>query len=145
MTRPVFFKKQFVNAKAILCCVSSVNTLHPDRTCCRASVQHLLYRGRLDASLWMASYFSLPITYRSSCKQALTLNHTFTWTASSPFADPNGMRPLSRSNFFHFHAVFGKKIAKQDSIPVGCVPPACQMYVFWWPPLVSIPMGKGRG
>ena len=25
---------------------------------------------------------------------------------------------------FHFHAVFGKNIAKQECIPVGCVPPA---------------------
>ena len=24
---------------------------------------------------------------------------------------------------------------KQDSTPVGCVPPACQPYVFRWPPL----------
>ena len=23
----------------------------------------------------------------------------------------------------------------QESIPVGCVPPACQPYMFWWPPL----------
>ena len=23
----------------------------------------------------------------------------------------------------------------QESIPVGCVPPACQPYIFWWPPL----------
>ena len=31
---------------------------------------------------------------------------------------------------------------KQDSIPVGCVPPACQPYVFWWPPL---DVSKGAG
>ena len=24
---------------------------------------------------------------------------------------------------------------KQESIPVECIPPACQPYVFWWPPL----------
>ena len=24
---------------------------------------------------------------------------------------------------------------KQDSISVGCVPPTCQLYLFWWPPL----------
>ena len=28
-----------------------------------------------------------------------------------------------------------KKLFKQDSIPVGCPPPACQPYVFWWPRL----------
>ena len=28
---------------------------------------------------------------------------------------------------------------KQDSIPVACVPPTCQLYMFCWPPLdVSI-------
>ena len=26
-------------------------------------------------------------------------------------------------------------IKKQESIPVGCVPPTCKPYVFWWPPL----------
>ena len=25
----------------------------------------------------------------------------------------------------------------QESNPVGCVPPACQPYVFWWPPLIG--------
>ena len=31
----------------------------------------------------------------------------------------------------------------QDSIQVGCVPPACQPYVFWWPPL-GVGPGGGR-
>ena len=22
---------------------------------------------------------------------------------------------------------------KQESLPVGCIPPVCQLYVFWWP------------
>ena len=29
----------------------------------------------------------------------------------------------SRSNFFHFRAVFDKNLAKQECIPVGCLPP----------------------
>ena len=28
-----------------------------------------------------------------------------------------------------------KNKSRQDSIPVKCVLPACQPYVFWWPPL----------
>ena len=39
-------------------------------------------------------------------------------------ADPKGApgtRAPSGSKFFHFHAVFGKKFAKQECIPVGCV------------------------
>ena len=35
----------------------------------------------------------------------------------------------SRSDFFHFHAVFGKTLAKQECIPVACVPPACCLYL----------------
>ena len=34
-----------------------------------------------------------------------------------------GRRPLSVQ--FHFYAVFGKNLAKQECIQVGCVPPAC--------------------
>ena len=30
--------------------------------------------------------------------------------------------PTSGSKFFHFHAVFGKNITKQECLPVGCVP-----------------------
>ena len=30
----------------------------------------------------------------------------------------------SRSNFFHFHALFSKNLVKQECIPVGCLPPA---------------------
>ena len=37
----------------------------------------------------------------------------------------------------------------QESVPVGYVPPACQSYMFWWPPLgistgvvVGIPVNK---
>ena len=33
-----------------------------------------------------------------------------------------GMCTPSWFNFFHFHAVFGKNLAKQECIPVGCVP-----------------------
>ena len=29
--------------------------------------------------------------------------------------------PPPQSNFFHFHAVFGKNLAKQEWIPLGCV------------------------
>ena len=32
---------------------------------------------------------------------------------------------------------------KQDSIPVGCLPPACQPYVFQWP-LLDVSTDKGR-
>ena len=33
---------------------------------------------------------------------------------------------------------------KQGSIPIGCVPPACQLYTSWWPPLgVSTSTGVG--
>ena len=31
----------------------------------------------------------------------------------------------------------------QDSIPVGCVPPTCQLYVFRWPPL-DVSTGGGE-
>ena len=35
-------------------------------------------------------------------------------------------------------------VSKQDSIPVGCAPSACQPYVFLWPPLdVSTSRGLG--
>ena len=34
---------------------------------------------------------------------------------------------------------------KQDGIPIGCVPPACQPYVFQCPPLdISTPGGGGE-
>ena len=32
-----------------------------------------------------------------------------------------GTSAPSRSNFFHFDAVLGKYLAKQECIPVGCV------------------------
>ena len=32
-------------------------------------------------------------------------------------------------------AKYTAKYSKQESIPVGCVPPACQPDMFWWPPL----------
>ena len=35
----------------------------------------------------------------------------------------------SWTNFFLFHAVFGKKIAKQEWVKVECVPPACWPYL----------------
>ena len=47
-------------------------------------------------------------------------------------ADPRGRQlsaPPSGSKFFHFHEVFGKIIAKQECIPVGCVPPAFCPYL----------------
>ena len=31
---------------------------------------------------------------------------------------------------------------KQERIQVGCLPPACQLYVFWWPPL-GVSAGRG--
>ena len=46
--------------------------------------------------------------------------------------------PPSRSNFFHFHAVFGKNLAKQECIAVGCIPPTCCPY-----PVVSH-VSRGR-
>ena len=33
---------------------------------------------------------------------------------------------------------------RQESIPVGCVLPACQPYLFWWTPL-GVSTGGGRG
>ena len=33
---------------------------------------------------------------------------------------------------------------QQESIPVGCILPACQPYVFWWPPL-DVRTGEGVG
>ena len=39
----------------------------------------------------------------------------------------------------------GKKLRAEESIPVGCVPPACQPYIFWWLLLgVSTSRGGGR-
>ena len=32
---------------------------------------------------------------------------------------------------------------KQESIPVECIPPACQPYLFWWPPGVGTSRGIG--
>ena len=43
--------------------------------------------------------------------------------------DARGVWPLSRSKFFHFHAIFGKQITKQVCIPVGCVLPASWLYL----------------
>ena len=40
----------------------------------------------------------------------------------------NGPRGAPQSNFFHFHAVFSKNCAKQECIPVGCVPAARRPY-----------------
>ena len=34
---------------------------------------------------------------------------------------------------------------KQESIPLGCVAPACQPYVFWWPLLGGNTSGWGDG
>ena len=34
-----------------------------------------------------------------------------------------GLGTCPLSNFFHFHAVFGKNLVKQECIPVGCIPP----------------------
>ena len=45
-----------------------------------------------------------------------------------------------QSTFFNFHVVFGKINAKQESIPTGCVPPACRSY-----PVVSQIPCPGRG
>ena len=47
-----------------------------------------------------------------------------------------GTSAPSRSNFFHFDAVLGKYLAKQECIPVGCVPPAL-------PPGTRHPLGPG--
>ena len=33
---------------------------------------------------------------------------------------------------------------RQENIPVGCVLPACQPYLFWWTPL-GVSTGGGRG
>ena len=38
--------------------------------------------------------------------------------------EASGTRPPPQSNFFHFHAVFSKNVAKQECIPVGCIHPA---------------------
>ena len=50
------------------------------------------------------------------------------------------------------HHISVKYLSKQESIPVGCVPPACQLNVLWWPPLgvstqgvgIPGPMSRGR-
>ena len=52
-----------------------------------------------------------------------------------------GRTPTSRSNFFHFHAVFSKNVAKQECIPVACVLPACCPYL----PACTTPGGTSPG
>ena len=44
----------------------------------------------------------------------------------------NNKWPLVRVQYLFEFAI---KKEVQESIPVGCVPPACQPYMFWWPPL----------
>ena len=56
---------------------------------------------------------------------------------SVPIGGSKGAPPWG-SKFFHFQAVFGKKIVKQECIPVGCVPSAA-VAVCWG---VSV-WGKG--
>ena len=41
-------------------------------------------------------------------------------------------RPLLVQFCFHFHVVFGKNYAKQDCIPVGCVPPLVARISWGW-------------
>ena len=53
------------------------------------------------------------------------MNHKFHWPIQECARDTHP----SRSDFVHFHAVFSKKIAKQECIPVGCVPPTCCPYL----------------
>ena len=51
------------------------------------------------------------------------------------------MRVPFRSELFHFHAVFGENLAKQEYISVGCVPPACCPYL----PACTAPKGGVPG
>ena len=61
------------------------------------------------------------------------------------FLLPSSREPLAR-NFLkaasilyfsreYFQRMFSEHYGEQDSIPVGCVPPAGQPYVLPWPPL----------
>ena len=38
------------------------------------------------------------------------------------------------SNFYQFQAVFSENVAKQEIIPVGCVPPTWKQYMLQWLP-----------
>ena len=40
-----------------------------------------------------------------------------------------GRPPPIRPDFFHFDAAFGKELAKQVCIPLGCIPPTCCPYL----------------
>ena len=48
-----------------------------------------------------------------------------------------------RSNFFHFHAVFGKNLAKQECIPVGCVTTAALTATGCQYPVVGVSVWRG--
>ena len=55
-----------------------------------------------------------------------------------PLADPVGASdayPNPQSNLINGHVVFGTNYTKEESIPVGCIQPACQLNVLWWLPL----------
>ena len=43
---------------------------------------------------------------------------------------------LFTDGFITLHRERDRQYRKQESIPVGCIPPACQPYVFRWPPLI---------
>ena len=69
---------------------------------------------------------SLQCNYGNPCN-----NLAFPFCSKLEFSSYSnqGLAIPSQSNFFQFHVVFGKNLAKQECIPVGCVPPACCPYL----------------
>ena len=53
------------------------------------------------------------------------------WTCIGQSKGSARHAPLLASNFFHFHVVFGKNHAKQESIPVGRVLPTRPLEGLW--------------
>ena len=59
---------------------------------------------------------------------------------------PNLMCQIAKIFYRVFIRVnFTELSLTQDSTPVGCIPPACQPYVFQWPPLDVSTGGRGGG
>ena len=53
-----------------------------------------------------------------------------------------GNRPTQEEVVYYWLHIFLKINHKQESIPVGRLPPTCQQYIWWRPPLgVTTPSG----
>ena len=110
--------------------------------------QVIFLRGGLDYNAYGLCfiYFSvirLNDSTGSSCRQFFLFTMFFSeFFSVFGFGTPS-LKSAMRNEIFLPKSKL--RSITNDNIPVGCVPPACQLYAFWWPPLDFSTSGGGGG